>query len=186
MKTEQIVRRVLDSLDSVGIRYVLVGSFASNVYGVVRSTLDADIVVQTAPGQVADLIRSLGPQFERELQTQFETVTGTQKTLLRERESGFEIELFDLSNDRHDQERFARRRKLPMFDRETWVLAVEDVLVTKLRWLHLANRAKDLGDIQNVIAVSGDIVDWPYVERWCDQHGSRPQLEKIREELRQR
>src|SRR5947209_17501673 len=184
MKSEQIVRRILDSLDSVGIRYVLVGSFASNVYGVVRSTLDADIVVQTAPGQIADLIKFLGPQFEREPQMQFETVTGTQKTLLRERESGFEIELFELSNDPHDQERFARRQKLPMLDGVTWILTVEDVLVTKLRWLHLANRVKDRGDIQNVIAVSGDIVDWPYVERWCNEHGSRPLLEQIRAELR--
>src|SRR5260221_6825960 len=131
-------------------------------------------------------MRSRGPHLEREPQMQFETVTGTQKILLRERESGFEIELFELSNDPHDLERFARRRKLPMLDRETWILTVEDVLVTKLRWLHLANRVKDLGDIQNVMAVSGDIVDWPYVERWCEQHGSRPLLEQIREKLRQR
>jgi hypothetical protein len=37
-----------------------------------------------------------------------------------------------------------------------------------------------------VIAVQGDAIDWPYVEAWCDQHGSRKLLEQIREELRLR
>jgi uncharacterized protein YprB with RNaseH-like and TPR domain len=46
------------------------------------------------------------------------------------------------------------------------------------------NRAKDLMDVQNVISVQGDALDWPYIERWCDEHGSRPLLEKIRAELR--
>jgi hypothetical protein len=27
-------------------------------------------------------------------------------------------------------------------------------------------------------------IDWPYVESWCDRHGSRKLLEQIREELR--
>lgn len=184
MKIDEIVRRVIDSLDSVNVPYVLVGSLASNLYGVARSTLDADVVVQTQPGQLTELVKSLGPQFEREPQMQFETVTGTCKSLLRERESHFEIELFELSADLHDRERFARRQRLTVFDRDTFVLTVEDVLVTKLRWLHIANRPKDRGDIQSVIAVSGDVVDWPYVERWCDEHGSRPLLEQIRAELR--
>ncbi len=58
--------------------------------------------------------------------------------------------------------------------------------MTKLRWLLLQNRPKDRIDIESVIAVQGDAIDWPYVEAWCDQHGSRNLLEQIREELRQR
>ncbi len=69
--------------------------------------------------------------------------------------------------------------------RSTWILSAEDVLVTKLNWLLRANRQKDLQDIRNVIAVQGDAIDWSYVEGWCDQHGSRELLEKIRAELRQ-
>ena len=34
MKAEQVLRRVLESLESVGISYVVVGSFATNVYGI--------------------------------------------------------------------------------------------------------------------------------------------------------
>jgi hypothetical protein len=41
-----------------------------------------------------------------------------------------------------------------------------------------------LTDVENIIAVSGDVVDWSYVERWADEHGTRPLLEQIRAEVR--
>ena len=184
MKAEEIVRRVFEACDAVGIPYVLVGSFASNVYGVPRSTKDADFVVQTGPGQFSQLMTALGSSFRRDPQVQFETVTGTKKILVEEVESGFEIEFFELSDDPHDQERFARRRRLSVLGRDAWILSPEDVLVTKLNWLHRAARKKDLPDVENVISVQGDALDWPYIESWCDKHGSRPLLEKIRAELR--
>ncbi len=116
-------------------------------------------------------------------QVQFETVTGTKKIVVEETESWFEIEFFELSSDPHDLERFARRRRLKVFDRDAWVLTPEDVLVTKLNWIHRTGRKKDIIDVENVISVQGDALDWPYVEQWCDRHGSRPLLEKIRAEL---
>ena len=183
MKAEEIVRRVFEACDAVGIPYVLVGSFASNVYGIARSTKDADFVLQTAPGQFSKLMTALGPNFSRDPQIQFESVTGTKKILVEETESGFEIEFFELSDEPHDRERFARRRRFMVVGREGWILTPEDVLVTKLNWLHRAGRTKDRMDVENVTLVQGDAIDWAYVEHWCDVHGSRALLDEIREEL---
>ncbi len=68
--------------------------------------------------------------------------------------------------------------------RKAWILTPEDVLVTKLNWLHRAGRTMDRMDVENVISVQGDAIDWTYVEHWCDVHGSRPLLDSIRDELR--
>ncbi len=68
MKAEEIVRRVFEACDAVGIPYVLVGSFASNVYGIARSTKDADFVLSTEPGQFSQLMTALGPNFSRDPQ----------------------------------------------------------------------------------------------------------------------
>jgi hypothetical protein len=56
-------------------------------------------------------------------------------------------------------------------------------LVTKLNWLHIAKRIKDQIDIESVIAVQGSAIDWPYVENWCGQHGSRKLLDQIRTDI---
>jgi len=49
-----------------------------------------------------------------------------------------------------------------------------------LRWFVRANRRKDEDDIRDVIAVSGNQVDWDYVHRWCELHGTRAALDAIR------
>lgn len=66
-----------------------------------------------------------------------------------------------------------------------YVPTVEDVIVMKLRWAASRGKrdGKDAGDVANVIAVSGDMIDWPYVYSWCDQHGTRELLESIRRSI---
>ena len=182
MTLEELVRRLVEALDIAGIEYVLVGSLSANFYGVSRSTQDADIVVSCSATRVAELVKVLGDEFERDPQLAFETVTATNKCLLRVKKTGFQIEVFFLSDDEHDQRRFARRRQVAMFDCQAYVLTVEDVLITKLRWLLLAGRSKDEGDIRGVLRMQHDRVDWPYVESWCDRHGTRELLERLRRE----
>jgi hypothetical protein len=51
---ESITVRVADALKACGIAYMLSGSFASNFYGIPRSTKDADFVVQLQTAIGAD------------------------------------------------------------------------------------------------------------------------------------
>lgn len=185
MNGQQLLLRIIDSLAETQIPYVIVGSFATNAYAIARSTQDADIVVNAAPGQIPALAKALSGDFIRDPQVQFETVTGTSKTVFTERETGFILELFQLSDDPHDQERFARRREFNIQGRPTWILSKEDVLITKLNWLLRANRTKDLLDVRNLLGVQADSIDWHYVESWCDRHGTRKLLEQIRSEMQQ-
>lgn len=185
MNAEGIVRLVTDALDGLLVPYVLVGSFASNIYGIARSTQDVDLVIDSNLKRVSDLMRLLGPEFHRDPQIHFETVTGSSKSVIEHQPTKFEIEVFQLTDDPHDQSRFKRRRKARIYGSEMYVLTAEDVLVTKLNWLHRANRTKDLLDVQHVISVQDEHLDWPYIESWCNQHGSRALLEKIRSDLAQ-
>jgi hypothetical protein len=179
---ERVATQLLDALDRAAVDYVVVGSLASSFYGVARSTQDADVVISSERGKIADLVRELGPDFTRDPQLAFETVTSTTKTLIAEKQSTFQIEAFNLSDDPHDIERFSRRRKVKMYGRDAFILTVEDVIVTKIRWLHLAGRAKDDSDLRAVIQVQDKKIDWPYVESWCDRHGTRELLERQRAE----
>lgn len=185
MNGQQLLLRIIDSLAEIQIPYVIVGSFATNVYAIARSTQDADVVVNATPDQIAALAKILSADFIRDPQVQFETVTVSTKTVFTDRKTGFILELFQLTDDPHDQERFARRREITVQGRPTWVLSKEDVLITKLNWLLRANRTKDLLDIRNVMGVQSDTIDWPYVEKWCDRHGTRELLERLRSEMQQ-
>jgi hypothetical protein len=168
--------RVADALAVSGIRYLLAGSFSSNYYGIPRSTKDADFVVELRGGVGRDFMAQLGTDFEADPQLSFETNTGTYRQLIQHQSSPFKVELFLLSDDPHDQARFQRRVAVHTNGREIWLPTAEDVIIMKVRWA----RSRDKDDVRGVIGVQGDKLDWPYIEGWCERHGTRALLEEIR------
>jgi predicted nucleotidyltransferase len=113
-------------------------------------------------------------------QPSFETNTGTMRDIVMHPESGFTVELFYLSDDPYDQERFQRRRSINYDGVPTSILTAEDVVVTKLRWA----RSKDLDDVRDVIAMQGDAaLHWPYIHRWTAIHASQSKLDRVRASL---
>ena len=168
--------RVAEALSASGVPYLLSGSFASNYYGIPRSTKDADFVMQLGGAVGQEFARLLGEEFVLDPQLTFETVTGTYRQYIRHRKRRFKIELFLLSQDEHDQERFRRRCEVGFSGHKVWLLSAEDSIVTKLRWA----RDKDLPDIRNVMTVQGGKLDWTYIEHWCREHGTLDLMNEIR------
>lgn len=178
MTPHEAVAQVIAALKAGGLSHLVTGALASNYYGIERSTKDADIVLESAPGDFAAFARTRGPELELDAQITFETITGSLRHIICLRGTAFKIELFLLGSDPHQQERFRRRRevRLASIGTQTWLPTAEDVVVQKVRW----GRLKDRDDAQNVIAVQRGNLDWPYIERWCDAHGTRARLEEIR------
>jgi hypothetical protein len=176
MTIEDVTPRVIDALNAASIAHMLVGSFSSNLYGVPRSTKDADFVLQLQ-GELKDAFyRNLGGDFEIDPQLKFETNTGTMKQEMRFKSTPFTVELFRLSEDAFDQERFRRRVPVKLLGRETWVPTAEDVIVMKLRWC----RPKDRDDVRSVMTVQRGKLDWKYIENWCRLHGKLDLMTHIR------
>ena len=88
-----------------------------------------------------------------------------------------------MTSEDHDQERFSRRICVDLLGGQAWIATAEDMVVTKLRWAEHAGREKDIADVRNLIGVQGDDLDWPYIERWAERHGTQPLLARIRDEL---
>jgi hypothetical protein len=181
----EIMFRVVDALERANVPHMLVGSYSSNAYGIPRSTQDADFVIElgsNSPDVLADLLR---PDLRIDPQLHFETVTGSPRYIATHAASGFTVELFLLTDDPHNRERFARRHRVEIYGRPLWLPTAEDVVVQKLRWYVRAKRSKDIDDVRNVLAVQKGRLDLPYVRAWCDQHGSRAILEDLLAQVEQ-
>lgn len=176
MTTKDVMLLVVDALQRANIPAMLVGSFSSNYYGIPRSTEDVDFVIQIESNLTKDFTTILGKEFEAEAQLTFETNTGTQKQEFKVAGTEFKLELFRLSNDPFDQQRFQRRILVEVDGRQVWFPTADDVIVMKLRWA----RTKDKDDIKDVMFVQRGKLDWAYIESWCRRHGSLELMEKIR------
>src|ERR1039458_6898303 len=76
---ESIALRVAKALEVCGILFLLTGSFASNYYGIPRSTRDADFVLQSQHAVGPDFAKELGEDFLLEPQLSFETNTRSEE-----------------------------------------------------------------------------------------------------------
>lgn len=180
MTSEQAVARLIEALEREAVPYMLVGALSSNLYGVPRATNDADVVIRFDSFNLAEFCVGLGDEFVLDRQMMIEGFTGSVRNVVTFIPTGFQIEVFRLGDDPHHQERFGRRRRqqVPECSREAWVATAEDVVIQKLRWA----RRKDLDDVVNLLAVSGGMLDWGYVRRWTDAHGTSELLEQLRAE----
>jgi hypothetical protein len=186
MDADKATGQVIEAIESAQVPYMLVGSFSTNAYGVFRSTKDADLVVSCPGEDIRRIMDFAGPAFQLDSQLQFETVTGTLRYVVDIVDSAFRIELFRLSKDPHDQERFRRRKNAfhAGLGRDVTLPTPEDVILTKLRWAMGAGRGKDREDVRDVIAVQGDeLLDWRYIRHWTDQHGTSELLQEIRDSI---
>lgn len=183
MDSDAAVLAIIDALNSNNIPYILSGSFATNYYGVPRSTQDADFVVELGETTLSALKNSLGPEFIIDPQISFESITATQRYVIGISGSKFKIELFLLSDDAHDQERFRRRQKVLMDGNEVFLPTVEDVVVMKLLWTQRSHRHKDMDDLINVLTVQRASMDMQYVRRWAQEHGTEKLLDQMLDEV---
>jgi hypothetical protein len=176
------VTAVIDALNELEIAYMLTGSLASNMYGIVRATQDADFVVQVEAGEISRIAGRLEPIFSLDPQASLETVTMTMRYVFVSADEELKVELFLLSEDPHDKARFQRRRQGTFEGRAVAVPTPEDIVVSKLRWY----RPKDIDDVRNVLSMQAGQLDEEYIQVWCDRHGTRDRLDRIRKSIPKR
>jgi hypothetical protein len=157
--SEDLVVAVFDALAALQVPFMLSGSLASNFYGVPRATQDADLVLDLSKVPVDAFATRLEDRFVVDTQLAFETVTGSRRLVAHARDIAFDVELFDLTDDPHDRERFARRR-----------------------WKR-AERRKGRDDARNVVAVQRAALDRAYLRHWCDNLGVLGLLEDLERSL---
>ncbi len=185
MNANQIVARVIEALDRLQIPYMLVGSFSSNAFGVARSTNDADFVIELGERSAGPLFDGLRDVLTFDPQMRIETVTGTLRWVGKSADSAFNVELFLVSHDPHDRERFRRRERHPFVATSAWLPTKEDVLIQKLRWYARARRPKDWEDVISVLEAQGSAIDTVYLEQWCQTHGTVAFLHEALREIQQ-
>jgi hypothetical protein len=76
----QVTLKVANAFEQLGVPYLIGGSFASAVHGVVRATMDADLVADIHPSQVSLLVALLEKEFYINAETVLDAI---RKSFLR-------------------------------------------------------------------------------------------------------
>jgi hypothetical protein len=164
----EVTLLVVDVLDRIGIPYVIVGSLVSSLYGLARSTLDADLVADIKQENVRALYEGLQDAFyvtEEEINNALKYRGSFNVIHL---DSVFKVDLFVPKNRPFDARQF-RNRQLEVVasnpDRSAYVASAEDTILAKLEWYQIGEGISDRQwqDILGIVKTQADRLNLQYL-----------------------
>lgn len=166
---------VTTALERLGIRYVLVGSFASSMYGLYRATADIDMVADIKGNQVNALHSVLTEAFYVDELAMRNAVSQKRSFNAIHFESVFKVDIFVP----HDEftlaqlDRRQSRRLSPDRDEEIYVATPEDTILAKLRWFRAGNQSStnQWNDVLGIMATRHDSLDMGHLNNWAKRLG---------------
>ena len=129
-----VLRIVTGRLDAAGIPYMVTGSMALNYYAVPRMTRDIDVVAElldTDVDRVCDLLREdfyLDRDVVRDAVERRTVFNAIHMTLLIKLDVGVR------KDTEYRRAEFARRRRVSLDGHDFFVVAPEDLIISKLDW----------------------------------------------------
>jgi len=179
----QVLQRVIASLEALGIRHMLVGSFASSLHGLARFTQDADLIVDLHPSQLDAFAQAFASDFyvDRGL-IQQALKQGTSFNIIHF-ESSFKVDFFVLSGRNFSREEFSRRtlrRVDPHSEFEAYVQTPEDAVLSKLDWYRQGGQISEnqWRDVLGMLRQQAGRLDLVYLRKWAGELGLADLLER--------
>lgn len=168
MRTErELLVDCLKRLNRLGVPYMLVGSMASNYWGIPRSTHDLDFVVALQPSDVDPLAAAFGEGFFIQVESIRSAFSPPHQFNALDEQSALKVDFWLLKDDSFERSAFDRRGQVTLFGTPAWITTAEDVILHKFHWHKISPSDRQLHDAAGVYAVQGDALDIDYLRRWA-------------------
>lgn len=184
-----VLAQVASILEQRGINYVLVGSLASSMHGMYRSTADIDILADVKPDQVRPLLDALQDNFYVDEVAVRQAINRRGSFNAIHFDSVFKVDIFIPKADDFASQQLARRelRQIsPDIEQKIYVATAEDTILAKLRWYREGQEVSDnqWSDVVGIIGAAGRPLDATYLCEWSEQLGVADLLERAMEQAR--
>ena len=177
----EFVKFLAENLDSARIPYMLTGSVAMALYAEPRMTRDLDLVIECPPHAVDELIRLLEPACYLDVAVVRRAVESQGIFNIIHRELVIKADFIVRKDDPYRRMEFSRRREEEIDGFRVWVVAPEDLILSKLVWSKDSGSARQMSDVRILLSsVAG--LDDDYLTRWATHLGVTESLVKARAE----
>jgi hypothetical protein len=182
MTQAELLRHLVDALETVGVEYMIGGSQAAMYYGEPRLTRDIDVIAALGLEHLPALLRRFpAEEFNADEEAAREAVRTSRLFNIIHPGSGLKIDVYVNPDTPYDRARLARRQRLPLVPGVTAYFArPEDVILYKLLYARPAESGLHLRDVLGILRVTGPDLDERYLTEWADRLGLRPLWERIR------
>jgi len=175
----EFLKIIVTRLGSAGIAYMVTGSLAMAAYAVPRMTRDIDIVIECRP-EDADRIGGL---FATDCYVDIESVREAiaRRTMFNIIHNRWIIkaDFIVRKDEKYREMEFSRRRPLRIEETTIFVVAPEDLILSKLIWSTESGSNVHNRDAVS-IAKSVTDLDWNYLKKWAKTLYIEDLLEEVK------
>jgi hypothetical protein len=177
----EVLKLVAQRLDEAGIQYMLTGSMAVAFYAIPRMTRDVDLVIDLAIDDADRLCALLvssnfyvNPDSVRDAVARHATFNVIHERLV------VKVDFMVRKDTDYRRTEFSRRRRLPFEGRSFFVVAPEDLIISKLDWARDSHSSMQLGDVRDLLASVPDL-DRAYLDEWITRLGLTSLYQEVTE-----
>ena len=183
----EVTLKVTGVLEKLGVPYLIGGSLASTLYGMVRTTQNSDIITEMRPEHIQPFIAALENEFYIDDEMIAESIQRNSSFNIIHRESMFKVDVF-IPRPRPFQQSQLARVQRQTFQLETVLSAnfasAEDTILSKLEWYRLGGEVSERQwrDILGVLKTRAGELDLGYLGQWANELKVSDLLERVLKE----
>jgi hypothetical protein len=183
----RITLSVTQTLEELGILYAVGGSLASSLHGVMRSTLDVDIVADMRLEHIPPLVAALSKEFYADDEMMRDAIEHHSSFNLIHYETAFKVDIFIQKPRAFDQMQLERRRASVVAtdpEQSLYVASPEDTILAKLEWYRMGGETSERQwrDILGVLKTRAGELELDYLRKWAHELKVSDLLERILKE----
>jgi hypothetical protein len=172
----EVTLKVTGVFEKLGVPYLIGGSLASALYGMVRTTQDSDIVAEMRLDHLQPFVAALQDEFFIDEEMIAEAIQRHSSFNIIHREAMFKVDVFVPLPRPFLQTQLDRaQRQIFIFETDSPVSAKfaspEDTVLSKLEWYRLGGEGSDRQwrDILGVLKTRAGELDLAYLRRWAGE-----------------
>jgi hypothetical protein len=170
----QVTLKVTKVFERLSVPYLISGSLASTLYGMVRTTQDSDIVAEMRLEHLQSFISALQGEFYVDEEMIAEAIQRNSSFNIIHRETMFKVDVFIPRPRPFLQSQLARaRKKVFIFEAEVSAkfASPEDTILSKLEWFRMGGEVSDRQwrDILGVLKTCAGDLDLGYLRQWAGE-----------------
>ena len=168
----EVTLRVTGAFEKLGVPYLIGGSLASTLHGMVRTTQDSDVIAEMRPEHLQPFVLALQDEFYIDEEMIAESIKHNSSFNIIHRETMFKVDVFIPRPRPFLQAQLARAQR-QTFSFETKISAKfaspEDTILSKLEWYRMGGEVSDRQwrDILGVLKTRAGELDLAYLRKWA-------------------
>jgi Nucleotidyl transferase AbiEii toxin, Type IV TA system len=161
------IKNFTHKLEQAEIPYMITGGIALLLYTLPRSTQDIDIVLEIHQNKVAKFIELFSVGYYHNDEEIKEEVKRKGMFNLIDLTTFFRIDCIIRNEDEFERHKFARRKKQHFEGIDIWVIDLNDLILSKLRWIQQIQSGKQMEDIKSLL--QNPHIDKAYLQTWIQK-----------------